>query len=304
MLDQVSDLIIFAAVARTGSFTRAGSQLALPKSTISRRLATLEERLGSRLVVRSTRKVLLTEAGEAFLERCQRVSDDVDDALAFATELSDEPRGTLRMTMMPDLGPLILAGPIARFSAKYPRLSIELDESARSVDLDAERFDVALRGGAMSDSSLVARRFLSMTSGVFATPAYLAGRALPERPEDLASLRFVVLGGKTRFDRYVLHDGAEPGTGTSVEVRLPSVLTVNSSGMQRALALSGAGAMVYPLRMVEDAVASGQLVRLLPRWRTDPVPIWLVTPTRRLLPRKTVLFIEHLMAEAAVGCRE
>jgi len=299
MLDAVGDMLIFAAVARAGSLTRAGQALALPKSTISRRLAALEERLGSRLVVRSTRKLLLTEAGEAFLERCQRVADDVDDALTFANELSDEPRGTLRITMVPDLGPLVLAEAIARFSERYPRLSIELDESGRYVDLDAERFDVALRAGVLTDSSLVARRFVSLASGVFASPAYLATVPLPRSPDDLAQLRFVVLGGRTRFDRITLHDGEHSAT-----VSLASALAVNTSGMQRALALAGAGAMVYPLRMAEDAVAKGQLVRVLPSFRTDPTPIWLVTPTRRLLPRKTMLLIDHLLAEAATTCRE
>ena len=289
-------MLIFAAVARAGSLTRAGRGLDLPKSTVSRRLAALEERLGSRLLVRTTRKLVLTEAGEAFLERCQRLADDVDDALAFASELADAPRGTLRVTMVPDLGPLLLSDAIASFVARYPRIAIELDESARYVDLASERFDLALRAGKLADSSLVARRLLNLTSGLFASPDYLARHPPPHTPAELAEHAFVILAGRTRFDHFVLLAG---GRGTSVSLRTAVIAT--TSGMQRALALAGVGPIVYPERLCVEDVARGRLVRLLPELRTEPTPLWLVTPSRRLLPRKTSLFIEHLMAQVGEG---
>ncbi|MET0339630.1 MAG: LysR family transcriptional regulator [Polyangiales bacterium] len=293
MLGDVQDMLVFAEVARAGSLTRAGVRLGLPKSTVSRRLAALEERLGTRLLERSTRKLVLTEAGEAFLERCQRLSDDVDDALALASELSDEPRGTLRVSLVPDLGPLLLAEPIARFHARYPRLSLEIDESPRYVDLAAERFDLALRAGHLADSSLVARKLLTMHAGVFATPRYLERHPAPEAPADLAAHRFVVLAGRTRFDRATLR-----GPGEAVrDVSLPHTVVATTSGMQRALALQGVGALVYPICLCAEEVADGRLVRLVPSWRVETPPLWLVTPSRRLLPRKTVLFIEHLLRE-------
>jgi DNA-binding transcriptional LysR family regulator len=294
---QVSDMLIFAAVARAGSLTRAGKTLGLPKSTISRRLSELEERIGSRLLIKSTRKLVLTEAGEAFLERCQRLSDDVDDALAFASELADQPRGTLRMTMPPDLGPLLLADAIASFTARYPQLIIELDESARYVDLGTERYDLALRAGSLADSSLVARPILRMSSGLFASPGYLAQKPAPKTPAALADHRFIVLAGRTRFDHATLQAGAR-----SVNVALPGVITATTSGMQRALALADVGAIMYPERLCRDDVRAGRLVRLLPDYQTAPSPLWLVTPSRRLLPRKTVLFIEHLTAHLADAC--
>jgi DNA-binding transcriptional LysR family regulator len=294
MFQQVNDMLVFAAVARAGSLTRGGALLGLPKSTVSRRLAALEERLGSRLVERSARKLVLTEAGLAFLERCQRLADDVDDALAFAGELSGEPRGTLRVTMPPGFGDSVSAAAFAGFVARHPGIALFLDESPRFVDLVAERYDVAIRAGTLPDSSLVARKLFEQASGVFASPSYLARHPTPTTPADLAAHTFVVLEGRARFDRVRLHSGER-----RVEVALPSTVIATSTGMQLELGIAGVGAIVYTGRRCQENLAAGRLVRLLPDWRTAAQPIWVVTPSRRLLPRKTVLFIEHL--EATLG---
>jgi len=290
MFNEVGDMLIFAAVARAGSLTRAGTQLGLPKSTISRRLAALEERLDSRLLLRTTRKLVLTESGEAFLDRCQRLADDVDEALTFAGELGAEPRGTLRVTLVPDIE-LLLADAIASFACRYPRITLELDESARYVDLASERYDLALRAGALADSTLVARRLLTLESTIFASPDYLTRYPRPSSPAELSQHRFVILAGRTRMERVLLH-----GKGQSVEVELPHALVATTSGMQRALAITGAGAILYPTRFSEEDVRAGRLVPLLPEWKSAPATIWIVTPSRRLQPRKTVLFVEHLLA--------
>ncbi|MDY7227383.1 LysR family transcriptional regulator [Hyalangium rubrum] len=290
MFDPVNDMLVFAAVARAGSITRAGKALRLPKSTVSRRMASLEERLGTRLLLKSTRRLVLTQAGEAFLERCLRLADEVDDVLAFASGLDDQPRGMLRVTMPPDFGDLVLVDAIASFTARYPEIQLVLDESQRYVDLIAERFDLALRAGVLPDSSLVARRLMTLESGIFASPSYLARWPAPRTPGELASHNFVILEGRTRFDRLRLHSGQR-----RVEAVLEGTLTVSTSRMQLRLGLAGAGAIVYPGRYCEDAVREGRLVRLLPEWSTEPAPIWLVTPSGRLLPRKTVLFIEHVL---------
>nr|WP_246357603.1 LysR family transcriptional regulator [Pyxidicoccus fallax] len=285
-------MLVFAAVARAGSLTRAGKALGLPKSTVSRRMAALEARLGSKLLLKSTRRLVLTEAGEAFLERCQRLADEVDDALAFASDLADQPQGTLRVTMPPGMGEPRLIGAITDFMARYPRISLLLDESQRYVDLATERFDLALRAGTLPDSaSLVARRLMTTTSSLFASPAYLARHPKPRTPAELAGHGFIVLEGRTRFDRIRLRSGPR-----RMEVELESRLTATTSLMQLALGLAGAGLIVFPNPYCQEEVRSGRLVRLLPEWSTEPAPLWIVTPSRRLLPRKTVLFIEHLLA--------
>jgi len=292
MFNEVADMLVFAAVGRTGSVTRAGKALGLPKSTVSRRLAALEERLGSQLLVRSARTLIPTDAGRALLERCEHLADEVDDTLAFASELTDQPTGTLRVTMPPDFGSLILPGAVASFTARYPRISLFLDESQRYVDLATERFDIALRSGELADSSLVARRLMTVTHGVFASPAYLARMPAPQTPADLAEHRFILLEGRVRFDHFQLHNEQR-----RAQVALTGPLTVTASSLQLALAYAGVGAIVYGQRFCEEAVRAGRLVHVLPGWSTAPAPIWIVTPSRRLLPRKTMLFIEHLLSE-------
>lgn len=291
MFSEVTDMLVFAAVARAGSLTRAGHALGLPKSTVSRRIATLEERIGSRLMHKTTRKLVLTDAGEAFLEHCQKLADEADEALSFARDLSSEPRGTLRITMPPDIDDLRLPEAIAEFSDRYPGIAIVVDESQRHVDLNSEHFDLAIRAGALDDSSLVARKLCELPGGVFAAPSYVKRYGKPRTPDDLAKHRFVVLEGSKRLDRLELKRGEETS-----RVQLPSQLTVTTGGMLIRLGLTGIAAFAFPIAFTTSQVESGKLVQLLPAWSSAPTPLWLVTPSRRLMPRKTTLFIEHLLA--------
>ena len=288
---EITDMLVFAAVARAGSLTRAGQALGLPKSTVSRRIASLEERVGSRLMHKTTRRLVLTDAGEAFLEHCQKLADEADEALSFAGELSSEPRGVLRVTMPPDLSDRRLHDAIKSFIERYPSITLELDESQRYVDLTAERVDVALRAGVLEDSGLVARRLCELKGGPYASPSYLKKHGTPKVPKDLADHPFIVLRGRVRFDHFELSSGEE-----RAQVELPSRVTATTGGMQQNLAIAGAGLAMLPESFAGDAVQARQLVRLLPKWTLSFAPLWIVTPSRRLLPRKTVLFIEHLMA--------
>ena len=298
VFNEINEMLVFAAVGRTGTITRAGKLLGLPKSTVSRRVTALEERLGSRLLLKGARKLVLTEAGQVLLDRCLRLADEANDAVAFASELTDQPTGTLRVTMPPDFGRLILAGPVASFAARYPRISLFLDESQRFVDLATERFDVAVRAGALPDSSLVARPLVTMTRSVFASPAYLARTSVPQTPADLADHQFVVLEGLSRLDHFELRNEQR-----RVDVVVAGAIGVTSGSMQLELALAGVGAVVYSERFCDEEVRAGRLVHLLPGWSAAPAPVWLVTPSRRLLPRKTVLFIEHLVTTVGGGPR-
>jgi DNA-binding transcriptional LysR family regulator len=293
MLEQVTDMLVFVAVARAGSVTRAGRALGLPKSTISRRLAALERHLGHRLLTRSARHLVLTEIGEALLERCQRLSEEAESALTFAGDLFDPPRGTLRVTMPPDLG---LWEDFADFAEKYPSLSLVLDESARFVDIILERFDVALRTGPLADSSLVARPLPMEREGVFASPAYLARHPGPSEPAQLADHDFIVLEGRRRYDQIELERGRD-----HARVSLRGHVVVSSSAALRHFALRGIGMIVTMPSRIADELEQSRLVRVLPDWSTQLYPTWIVTPSRRLLPRKTTLFIEHL---AARGTRQ
>lgn len=291
MFEHVSDMLVFAAVVRLRSITHAAKALQMPKSSVSRRVSALEDRVGSRLLYRSPRRITLTEAGEAFRARCEQLEGEVDDALAFANSLADVSHGRLRVTMPPNFGGQDVAEAIASFSAEHPNIQLELDESQRYVDLVAERFDVAFRAGTLPDSTLVARRLMTLEHGVFASPAYLERVRAPRIPGDLARHDFVILEGRTRFDRIELRRGKQ-----RAEVALTGRITATSTNMQLRLVLAGAGAAMLATRYCADKVRSGSLVRLLPGWSSEPSPLWVVTPSRRLVPRKTALFVQHLLA--------
>jgi len=294
MFSEVTDMLLFAAVARAGSLTRAGRELGLPKSTVSRRMTALEERVGSRLLHKTTRRLVLTEAGKGFLEHCQRLAEEADTALRYAADIADRPRGKLRMTLPPDLNDPRLHGAITGFCARYPEIELEIDESARVVDLASEPYDLALRAGVLADSTLVARLLTEITSGIYASPSYLAHKPLPRTPADLAQHRFVILQGQTRHERIELRRGTEHAT-----VKLSGQITATTTSMLLRLGFTGAGAIWYPEAQAIEGVTTGRLVRLLPEWSSAPDRLWIVTPSRRLLARKTVLLIEALSAAFA-----
>ncbi len=176
-MEDINDFVLFAAVVRAGSLAAAARALNLPKSTISRHLARLEHEVGQRLLNRTTRQVVPTDVGAAFLEYCDRVENSASDARQFLTSIDDTPRGRLRVTMPGEVANYLLADPIAAFVNRYPEVKLAIDFSARRADLVAERFDVAIRVGALPDSSLVAKRFVTLDTALYASPRYLEGRS-------------------------------------------------------------------------------------------------------------------------------
>src|SRR5437763_6826834 len=181
-----NDLLFFARVVDEGSFSRAAERLSVPKSTVSRRVAALEAELGERLLLRTTRKLTVTDFGLAVLEHAHHVVEDVTAAASLAQNRQIEPSGRLRVTMPSDIANLVLAPLLAEFVLKYPSIALEVDLSARFVDLIGENFDVAIRMGDLhDDASLAARRVAVFTVSLYAAPAYIARRGAPTEPEEL-----------------------------------------------------------------------------------------------------------------------
>lgn len=290
------DLLLYARIADAGSLSRAAAALGLPKSTVSRRLAAFEATLGERLLTRTTRRLVLTEFGEALLEHAHRLAEEMDAAVALAEHRRAVPQGRLRVSMPPDLAVLLLVPMLARFGAEYPAVSIELDLSAQQVDLVAEGYDLAVRMGPLADdATLVARRLCTFSRGLYASPAYLTRRGTPTEPDELAGHDALLLAPSPgRPLPMPLLSGSRTWLGTPA-----SRFGANSVELLIRLALAGGGLVAIDERFVRSHLAAGTLVPVLPDWTLPPVTAWAVLPGRRLVPAKTRAFVEAL--ERALG---
>jgi DNA-binding transcriptional LysR family regulator len=289
-----NDLLLFARVVDEGSFSRAAERLGVPKSTVSRRLAALEAQLGERLLLRTTRKLTITDFGLAVLEHAHHVVEDVAAAASLAQNRQQKPSGRLRVTMPGDMANLVLAPLLAEFVLNYPAITLQVDLSARFVDLIGENFDVAIRMGELrDDASLAARRIAAFTGSLYAAPAYLARRGTPSEPEALMehdTLRILSRAGDaipwilTRDD--ARWEGVPPGRAT-----------VNSPELLMRMALAGAGITIVNDHFAAPYLERGGLVQVLPDWRVPPVSAWAVFPGRRLMPARTRVFLDALAAK-------
>lgn len=285
------DLVVFAHVADLGSFSRAAQNTGLPKSTVSRRIAGLERVLGERLLLRTTRRQTLTEFGTLLLDHARQVVAEVD-AVATLRELRQAaPSGRLRVSMPSDLATLLLADALAAFVARYPQISLELDLSARRVDLLGEGFDVAVRMGELaSDTLLAARRLAALPAGLYASPNYVAVHGRPATPEDLSrhqSLRLLGRNGEPR--RWDLTRGDARWRQVP-----PGRVAANAPEALIGLARAGAGITAAPDYFAAEDVRRGTLVRLLPDWDLPGQVASAVFPGRKLMPPKTRVFIDML----------
>ena len=291
---EANDLLLFARVVDEGSFSRAAERLGLPKSTVSRRVAALEAQLGERLLLRTTRKLTVTDFGLAVLEHAHHVVEDVAAAASLAQNRQIKPSGRLRVSMPSDMANIVLAPLLAEFVLKYPAITLEVDLSARFVDLIGENFDVAIRMGELrDDASLAARRMAVFTGSLYAAPAYLARRGAPSEPEALMehdTLRILARTGDPL--RWVLTRGDERWEGIP-----PGRATANSPELLMRMALDGAGITVVNDHFALPHLQRGELVQVLPDWRVPPVSAWAVFPGRRLMPARTRVFLDALAAK-------
>lgn len=288
------DLALFARVVDEGSFSRAAERLGLPKSTLSRRITALEAQLGERLLLRTTRKLSVTDFGHAVLLHAHQVTVEVDATLALAQHRQVEPSGRLRVSMPSDFATGILAQLLADFVHAYPAISLELDLSARRVDLIGEAFDVAIRVGDLpDDATLAARRMAVFSVGLYAAPSYLKQHGTPLEPEALMehdSLRILTRSGDGAL--WTLTRGAESWQGSP-----PARAVANSPETLLHLARRGLGITMIGDHFAHDLVQSGELIQVLGDWSITPITTWAVFPGRRLMPAKTRVFLDTLQNE-------
>ena len=293
-----NDLLIFAHVAELGSFSRAAERLGWPKSTVSRRLAALEQRMGERLLLRTTRRQTLTELGQQLLEHARQVVAEVDAVRALREQRQAAPSGRLRVSMPSDFANLLLCESLAAFMALHPAITLDLDLSPRRVDLLGEGFDVAVRMGDLPDDALlVASKLAVFSRGLYASPDYLAEHGDPQHPDELVRHTAVrLLQGNGEPEAWTLLQGEQRWRGVPV-----GRLCANSPEMLMRLARAGAGIAGLPDRFAQAAAREGSLRRVLPLWDMPTSTAWAVYPGRKLVPAKTRALID--MLQQALGGR-
>ncbi len=291
-----NDLLLFARVVDEGSFTAAAERLGLPKSTVSRRLSQLEERLGERLLLRTTRRLRITEFGSALLEHARQVDTEVAAVAALAESRQARPSGRLRVSMPSDFASLLLTDMLAAFSALHPAVTLALDLSPRRVDLLGENFDLAIRMGELPDDTLLAaRRLADFPWGLYASTAYIAEHGAPAAPEDLQHHRALRLMARTGEPLGWTLLGAE----RRWEGVPPGSISANSPELLIRFARAGAGIAAVPDYFASAYVRRGELQRVMPDWCLPSITAWAVFPGRKLMPAKTRAFLDMLQAALA-----
>jgi DNA-binding transcriptional LysR family regulator len=285
----LNEMLVFARVVQAGSFTAAAAALGMPKSTVSRKVSDLEERLQSRLLQRTTRKLSLTDVGRTYYDYCARIVGEIEDAERAVSTLQETPRGLLRVTAPVNvafLGPIV-----SDYLKRYPEVRLDLFCTGRTVDLVEERFDLGIRGGALADSTLIARRLGSAKWLLVATPGYLQRRGRPRSPDDLRKHDCLLFGAGPDSGGLRLENGDR-----SVQVALSPRLTVTDIDVVYAVATAGVGIAVLPaFRCVEDLRAR-RLTRVLADWNVPSTFLHVVYPSTRHISPKVKSFIDHLHA--------
>lgn len=289
-MENLTDIAVFVQVVERGSFTAAAEHLGLSRPVVSKYITRLEDRLGARLLNRTTRRLSLTEAGRAFFARSQRGLQEIEAAEAEVSHLQQTPRGKLRLNTPMSFGIRHIAPALADFLARYPELTIDMSLDDRQVDLIEEGFDLAIRIAELPDSTLIARRLGPCRHVVCASPAYLKQYGAPKTPDDLRrhnvlTYRYQDSPGEWRF--------VTP-EGRFVSIPVSGSIQMNNSLAIREAVLSGAGITLTPTFIVGGDIKSGRLEKLLPEYRAQEISIYAVYPERRHLLPKVQAFVDFM----------
>lgn len=290
-MHDINDMLIFAQVVKAKSFSGAAIRLNVSKSRISKSVSRLESLLGVRLLQRSTRRLSLTEVGEAYFEHCDRILDELNLANDTINRLHLEPRGTLKISSSVAFGTLHVAPALPGFMAQYPDLAVDLTISDRFVDLVEEGYDLALRITAEPGLNLVARKLAPIRRKICASPEYLASRGTPQTPHDLErhnclDYTYMNTGGHWRLS----------GPDGDIAVPVSGTLRMNDDEALSQAVLGGVGLALLPTFIVGKELQAGKLLEVLPGYVPVERFLYAVHLPNRHLPLKTRVFIEYLLA--------
>jgi DNA-binding transcriptional LysR family regulator len=306
-MDQLRALRVFVRVVAEGSLAGAARALDMAPPVVTRTVAELEQHLGARLLNRTTRRIALTEVGQAYLDRAHHVLAELDDADALAGAAVEHPRGTLRILCPPAFAVHQLARHLPRFRARHPQLGLEISAPG-AVDVADQSFDVSIVsvGEGALDGDFVARRIARSAFIICAAPAYLQRRGHPQQPDDLLqhdALLPAVAAVRRELTLYRDADATDGGATPTV-VTLPAPEPVLSTGhidLLLAAALAGLGIAGLPSFVVDAALREGRLVRVLPQWRGIRLTLYAAMPTRKHVPARTRAFVDFLLGSYGGG---
>jgi DNA-binding transcriptional LysR family regulator len=289
-MDRFEDMRCFVHVVDRGSVTRAAEALGVAPSAVSRRIKDLETRLGTQLLQRTTRRMRVTEAGRSFHARCQRLLTDLDEAEAEASDGQAALAGGLRVAAPVSFGVAHLTPILIDFLRAHPRVKLDIDFSDRVVDLVGEGFELAVRIGALRDSTLIARKLADVRVVVCAAPALLAERGTPAHPDELSDWPALCYTGSDRPElwRYRATDGTEGA------VEMKARLLAGNGGVLRDAAIAGEGVIMQPSFVVHKAVERGRLMPILGDFSWQEIAIYIVYPQTRHLSARARAFIDFL----------
>ncbi|HEY6641684.1 LysR family transcriptional regulator [Povalibacter sp.] len=289
-MQSLTDIAIFVKVVELSSFTAAADALEMSQPVVSKSVTRLEEKLGARLLNRTTRRLSLTEAGSELYRRSVRALEEIENAELEVARFQTEPRGTLRVSAPMSFSILQLGSKLQTFLDRYPGVHLELSLDDRQIDLIEEGFDVAIRIANLRDSSLVARKIVPCRQVLCASPAYLKKHGTPERPEDLLEHNCILYSFLSHAREWRLVDEQ----GETHVVPLKGSLQTNNGLVNRAACVSGAGIVMLPTFYVGEQLRSGELVPLLCKFRPIDIAIYAVYPERRNLSPKVRAFVDFL----------
>lgn len=289
-MESLGDIAVFVQVVRSGSFTAAAEKLGMSKSAVSKYVTRLEDRLGARLLNRTTRRLSLTEGGRSFYARSHKALDEIEEAEAELSRLQDEPRGELRLSSPMSFGILHIAPLLPGFQARYPELNVDMVLDDRQTDLVDEGFDLAIRIGELPDSSLVARRLGPCRHVLCASPEYLARHGVPQSPEELSDHPALTY----RYQDSPAEWHLLGSDGVHYPVGINSRLQMNNSLALREAVLQDAGLTLTPTFIVGADIRAGRLRAVLSDYKALEVSIYAVYPQRKHLSPKVRAFIDFL----------
>ena len=288
-MDRLTSMSVYAKVADLGSFAAAAKELRLSPTMIGKHIRFLEERLGSQLINRSTRRQSLTELGRSYLDHCRHLLEEAEAGDALAEEALRAPRGKLRIATSVAFGSYSLTPTVVRFMKKYPEVSVELMLSDRMVDLLEEGIDAAIRVGTPTDSTMMSRSLSPYTGVVCAAPSYLAERGRPTHPTDLVHHECLRYPGWADGPRWTFF-----GPEGEIEVVVKSRLTISGGFGIRYAALAGAGIVLTRGELLAEDIAAGRLEILLPNYKTQSRARQILWLKNRKMSPKLRAFIDFI----------